>query len=587
MDVLPLPGTLGRVCAHPCEGECRRGQVDDPIAIRDLKRLVADQADINEIEVALDEAKAEKVAIIGAGPAGLSAAYHLIRKGYKSTIFEALPVPGGMLRVGIPDYRLPPDLLNKEIDFITGLGVEIKYNTALGRDITLDGLFDQGFKAVFVATGAHGSRKLNVDGEDAEGIIPVTTFLKNVNLGEAPPLDGKVVVIGGGNVAVDAARSAVRLGAGQVTMIALENEEEIPAWPWEIEESLEEGVTIMHRWGPRRFVVEDGRVKGLELKSVTCVFDETGRFSPTYDDTCLEVVEADTVVVAIGQAPSTDGVTEGGVTTGRGGSIEADPTTKATSRPGVFAGGDVQHGPRIAIDAIASGKEAAESIARYIEGRDLAEGREPLALCGDEDYRPITNDIQRKARLAMPKLSAEERVKSFAEIELGLDPDLALAEASRCLSCGICCRCYQCVKACLPGALTLASHQMQDETVELEVGSVVLATGFDPFDPSVFKTYNYSQFAQCGLGHGIRAHSERFRPLSGPSDPALGPPGTQEDSLAPVCGLPGHQPLRPALLQFGLLHVCHQGSRHCHGACRRQPGYHHFLYGHAYLRQGF
>ena len=493
MDVLPLPGTLGRVCAHPCEGECRRGQVEEPIAIRDLKRLVADQADINEIEVALGEAKAEKVAIIGAGPAGLSAAYHLIRKGYKATIFEALPVPGGMLRVGIPDYRLPPDLLNKEIDFITGLGVEIKYNTALGKDITIDGLFDQGYKAVFVATGAHGSRSLGVEGEDAEGIIPVTTFLKGVNLGQAPPLGGKVLVIGGGNVAVDAARSAVRLGAGQVTMIALENEEEIPAWPWEIEEALEEGVTIMHRWGPRRFQVENGRVKGLELKSVTCVFDDTGRFSPTYDDTCLEVVEADTVVVAIGQAPSTEGVVEGGVKTGRGGSIEADPTTLATSRAGVFSGGDVQHGPRIAIDAVAAGQKAAESIARYIEGRDMAEGREPLEMCGDEDYRPITNDIQRKARLAMPKLSAEERVKSFAEIELGLDKDLALEEAARCLSCGICCRCYQCVKACLPGALTLETHQMRDETVELEVGSVVLATGFAPFDPSVFQTYNYSQ----------------------------------------------------------------------------------------------
>ena len=493
MDVLPLPGTLGRVCAHPCEEECRRGQVDEPLSIRDLKRLAADNADIDAVQFEIPEEKAEKAAIIGAGPAGLAAAFHLARRGYKSTIFEASPVPGGMLRLGIPDYRLPPEVLNKEVEYITNMGVEIKYNTALGRDVTVDGLLADGYQAVFLAMGCHGARKLGVEGEDAAGIIPVTDFLRDVNLQQAPKLGDKVVVIGGGNVAVDAARSAVRLGAAHVTMIALENEEEIPAWPWEIEESLEEGVNIMHRWGPRRFVVEGGQVKGIELKSVTCVFDETGRFSPAYDDTCLETVDADTVIVAIGQAASNEGVAGvEGVSLGRGGGIEADPVTLATGREGVFAGGDIQHGPRIAIDAIAAGKKAAESMARYFEGRDLAEDREALELCGDEDYRPITNDIQKQARLAMPKLSAEERIKSFAEIEQGFDPELAMKEAERCLACGVCCRCFQCVKACLPGALTLETHQMVDEVVDLEVGSVVLATGFDPFDPSVFQTYQYA-----------------------------------------------------------------------------------------------
>ncbi|MEW6262780.1 MAG: FAD-dependent oxidoreductase [Thermodesulfobacteriota bacterium] len=497
MDVLPLPGTLGRICAHPCEGECRRGQVDQAVSIRDLKRLAADNAALKAVTFPEVESRPERVAIVGAGPAGLAAAFHLVRRGYKSTIFEAAPVAGGMLRLGIPDYRLPPQVLQNEIDNILEMGVEIKYNTALGKDISLDGLFDAGYKAVFLALGAHGSRRLGVEGEDAEGIIPVTKFLREANLGQAPKLGKKIVVIGGGNVAVDAARVAVRLtrGQSQVTMIALENEVEMPAWPWEVEESLEEGVAIRHRWGPRRFLVEKGRVKGLELKSVTCVFDETGRFSPAYDESCLETVEADTIIVAIGQAPSVDGLKgQNGISFGRGGVVAADPITLATGRPGVFAGGDMHLGPKLAIDAVAEGKEAAESIDRYLKGLDLVEAREPLKIRGDEEWRPIPNDIQKKARLAMPKISLEERVGSFKELELGFDPEKAKEEAARCLACGVCCRCYQCVKACLPGAVTLETHQMKDEIVELEVGSVVLATGFDPFDPSVFPQYNYTRF---------------------------------------------------------------------------------------------
>jgi heterodisulfide reductase subunit A-like polyferredoxin len=495
MDALPLPGTLGRVCAHPCEAECRRVQVDEPITIRDLKRVAADNADINDIDIPKEDEKPERVAIVGAGPAGLSAAYQLARRGYKSTIFEAQSVPGGMLRLGIPDYRLPPDVLNKEIDYILDhMGVEIKYNTVLGEDITVDGLLNDGYKAVFLALGAHGSRKLNVEGEDADGIIPVTDFLRDTALGNPPKLGKKVIVIGGGNVAVDAARSALRLGDHQVTMVALENEQEMPAWQWEVEEGLEEGLTLMHRWGPRKFLVEGGKVKGLELKSVTCVFDETGRFSPTYDDTCLETLDADSIIVAIGQAPYTSCLDDvDGVACTLGGSVEVDPVTLSTGREGVFGGGDMQYGPRIAIDAVAAGKEAAESIARYIEGRDMAEGREPLKLTGDENYCDIPSDLMYQARMAVPKLSVEERIKSFAEIEQKIDPEIAKKEAERCLSCGVCCRCYQCVKACLPEAVTMETHQMQDEVVDLEIGSVVLAGGFDPFDPTIYKTYQYTE----------------------------------------------------------------------------------------------
>lgn len=527
MDVLPLPGVLGRVCAHPCEEECRRGQVDEPITIRDLKRLAADNYDIDQVEIAVEDPKPEKVAIVGSGPAGLSAAYHLARKGYKSTIFEALPVAGGMLRVGIPDYRMPPEVLQKEIDYILRMGVDIQYEKALGKDFTVDSLFEDGYKAVFLAMGCHGSRRLGVEGEDAQGIIPVTDFLRNAALGNSQELGDKIVVIGGGNVAIDAARTAVRLNNNaQVTMIALENEEELPAWEWEVEEALEEGVQIQHRWGPRQFIVEDGKVKGIELKSVVCVFDETGRFSPAYDDTCLESMEADTIIVAIGQAASTEGLKDSdGVELGRGGGIGADAVTLMTSREGVFSGGDIQHGPRIAIDAVASGLEVAESIDRYIKGEDMAEGRKPLELCGDEDYRPITNDIQKQARLAMPKLSAEERIKGFMEIEKGLDPEAAQSEAMRCLACGTCCRCYQCVSACLPNAVTLDTHNMQDEIVELDVGSVVLATGFDPFDPSVFETYKYTQFPNVVTAMEF----ERILAASGPFQGHMVRPSDHEE----------------------------------------------------------
>ncbi len=496
MDVLPLPGTLGRICSHPCESECRRGQVDQPLSIRDLKRLAADQADVAEVEIPREEAKDEKVAIVGAGPAGLAAAYHLARQGYPCVIFEALPVPGGMLRVGIPDYRLPPDVLNREVEVITGLGVEIKYNTALGRDFTLDDLFSQGFKAVFLGLGAHGSRRLGVAGEDASGIVPVTDFLRKVNLGEQSDLSGrKVAVIGGGNVAVDAARSAVRLGAAKVSMMALESFDELPAWPWEIEEAREEGVEIMCSWGPKEFTVKDGQVAAVQLKSCTCVFDPSGRFNPQYDESCAEAVEADLVVVAIGQAPSTQPL-KGleGLNLKPNGTIEADPLTFATGRPGVFAGGDAQTGPWIAIGAVAAGKEAAVSIDRYLRGQDMAEGREKLELCGDETWRDIPTDIQKKSRLAMPKIPLEQRLKGFDEIELGFPPELAVEEASRCLACGACCQCFQCVQACQAGAVTRETHSMKDEVVELEIGSVVLATGFDPFDPSIYKTYNYFEF---------------------------------------------------------------------------------------------
>ncbi len=495
METLPLPGVLGRICFHPCEQVCRRAEVDEPLSIRNLKRLAADQADILDIEIPCEEEKEERVAIVGAGPAGLAAAYHLAKMGYKSTIYEANSVPGGMLRVGIPDYRLPPEVLNREVEAITNLGVEIKYDQPLGPDLTIEDLESQGYKAIFLAMGTHGSRKLNVEGEDADGILPAMSFLKDVNLGQAPVLGKKVVVIGGGNVAVDVSRSALRLGDKEITMVSLEAADEMPAWEWEVEEAKEEGVSFLHSWGPRRFIVENGRVTGVELKAVTQVFDAEGRFSPAYDESNLKTIEADTVIVAIGQAPMVEALRHvEGLTFTRGGSIEVDPISLATGRPGVFAAGDMQTGPKSAIEAVAGGKEAAISIDRFIKGEDLTAGREPIDRSLDnKNWRDIPTDREKRARLNMPKISLERRKTTFDEIELGFDPEQGELEANRCLACGICCECHRCVAACEAGAVTLETHKMRDEVVELEVGSVILAAGFDAFDPTRFRNYSYSE----------------------------------------------------------------------------------------------
>jgi len=494
MEVLPLPGVLGRICFHPCEEVCRRGQADQPLSIRDLKRLTADQVDILDIEIPREEDKPDQIAIIGAGPAGLSAAFHLARKGYKPTIFEALPVPGGMLRVGIPDYRLPPEVLNKEVEAITRLGVEIKYDSPLGPNLTIEDLEKQGFKAIFLGMGAHNSRKLNVEGEDAGGILQATTFLKDVSLGQAPKLGKKVLVIGGGNVAVDVARSAVRLGAEQVSMISLESEDIMPAWEWELAEAAEEGVEFLYSCGPNRFIVENGRVAGIELKKVTQVFDEEGLFCPLYDESDLKTVEGDTVIVAIGQAIDSSPLADvEGLNLIRGGVIEVDPLTMATGRPGVFAAGDMQSGPASAIQAVAGGKEAALSIDRYLQGQDMAEGREPVNRdLEGKNWQEIPADLAAAPRPDMPRIPIERRKTTFDEIELGFDPETGMAEAHRCMACGVCCECHQCVAACQAEAVTLQTHLMKDEITEIEVGSVVLSAGFDPFDPSIFNTYSYA-----------------------------------------------------------------------------------------------
>ena len=494
MEDLPLPGVLGRICPHGCEDACRRCDVDSPVAIRNLKRLAADKYDARDIEIACVPGRDEKVAIIGSGPAGLSAAYHLARKGILSTIYEALPAAGGMLRVGIPEHRLPRDVLDQEIEVITQLGVEIKTGTPLGPDLTVDDLFDQGYKAVYIAIGAHKGIELGIPGENAVGVRQGVDFLKEVNLTGKAEVGKNVAVIGGGNVAIDVARCAVRLGAGKVNIIYRRTRSEMPAWEEEISAVEVEGVAIEYLSAPQEILTQDGKVTGLRcIRMELSDVDSSGRRRPVPIPGSEYDIEIDQLIPAIGQKPdlsSIENIT--GLDFSKWGTTEVDAITYGTGREGVFAGGDVQTGPWVAIGAIAAGKEAAESILRYIEGKDMAEGREPVSN-ENPFYRPIPAAVPIAARAKMPELPLDDRKGSFIEVELGYDEDAGQDEAHRCLNCGYCCECYQCVEACAPQAVTLETHAQKPETLELEVGSVILAPGFKPFDPSKFKNYSYAE----------------------------------------------------------------------------------------------
>ncbi len=483
----PFPAICGRVCHHPCEGVCTRGDADEPLAIQYLHRFIADldlQSDSPYVPE-VKEKRDQKIAIIGSGPAGLTAAYYLAMEGYNVTVFEKLPVAGGMMAVGIPEYRLPRDVLAAEIKIIEEMGVEIKTGVTFGKDITLNSLKEDGYKAVFLAVGLHVSRALNIEGEDLPGVIKGVDFLRDAALKKDIKLGNKVVVIGGGNVAIDVALTAKRLGAQDVTMVCLEKREEMPAWEYEIEEALEEGVKIVNSYGPKRFIEKKGALDGVEFKKCTSVFDENGAFNPSYDETDLQSMSADNVIVAIGQAADLSFTeTEGIEITPRGG-IAADPVTLETSVAGVFAGGDVFYGPKSVVEAVACGKQAAESIHRYINNIDLREGREK-----DWSYeKPPVDQVKPAKRIPFKKLPVEDRQGNFKEVNFGLTEEEALNEAARCLKCGICSECYQCVKACLAGAI---DHSMAPREKTLEVGAILLAPGFTPFDPSLYDTYNYT-----------------------------------------------------------------------------------------------
>ncbi len=490
MEDLPLPGILGRICPHGCEDACRRCDVDEPVAIRDLKRLAADKYDPREIEIEVPAPRQDKVAIIGSGPAGLSCAYHLVRKGVMSTIYESLPEAGGMLRVGIPAHRLPREVLDQEIEVITNLGVEIKTGTPLGPDLSVDDLLGDGYKAVYLALGAHKGIELGIPGEKSVGVRQGVEFLREVNLTGKADVGKKVAIIGGGNVAIDVARSAVRLGADEVNIIYRRTRAEMPAWEEEIQAAEDEGTQITYLSAPQEVLTRDGNVIGLRcIRMELSEPDSSGRKRPIPIPDSEYDIEIDQLIPAIGQRPDLSAIEDvTGLTFSRWGTTEVDSVTFATERDGVFAGGDLQTGPWVAIGAIGAGKEAAESILRYIEGRDMAEGREPIVY-DDPCYRPVPDDEPVMLRARMPELPIEERQGNFAEVELGYEEAEGQKEAARCLNCGYCCECYQCVDACLANAV---DHSQKEEVLELDVGSVILCPGSEPYDPSHLENvYHY------------------------------------------------------------------------------------------------
>lgn len=486
----PLVGICGRICAHPCETACRRGVLDQPVAICALKRFVAERSASQGPRLAPTASKKlEKVAVVGAGPAGLAAAHDLALLGYRVTVFEAQPVAGGALYLGIPEYRLPRDIIQAEVEAILALGVELKTGVALGRDFYLADLKQQGYAATFLATGATRGRELNIPGRELDGVLAGVDFLLNVNLGYRVQTGHRVVVIGGGNVAidvartvlrapmageseeppdlttaVDAARAALRMGAREVHLVCLESREEMPAFAHEVAEAEREGVILHTSRGPRRILGKDGRVTALETQRVASVFDADGRFNPTLVPDSYEVLPADTVILAIGQAPDLSWVREeDGLAVTPRQTIQVDPATLATSAPGVYAGGDAAFGPRIAIAAIADGRQAAKSIHRFLRGH--AEDRHPTVVplpLAAVPAREPTDAYHLIPRQPVPTLPTGRRI-GMAEVELGYDEQAARREAARCLQCflnpwvdpGACILCGGCTDVCPYGCLKL------------------------------------------------------------------------------------------------------------------------------------
>ena len=435
LEKVPFPGILGRVCMHPCEATCRRGEVNQPISICALKRYAGDKAgDVFKRALKARGLTGHKVAVIGAGPAGLTAAFYLRKKGHEVTVFEGRSKPGGMMRYGIPFYRLPEDVLEKEINQVLSVGIELETDKRLGRDFDLNRLKEDGYEAVLVATGLQESRKIELEGALLDDVSWGVDFLADISEGKEIAMKERVLVVGGGNVAVDVALTALRLGAVDVTMACLESREEMPANPWEVEMALEEGIKLMTSWGPKKIIEVGGKVAGVELVQCASVFNDEGNFCPAFNDV-IETVDVDQVILAIGQAGNFSFVDDNGEIRVERGLISIDEATLETDVPGVFAGGDVAQGPGAIIDAIAAGRRAASSIDKFIGGDGDIE--ETLA------QRPASESYTGKrergfadlTRAEMPTLSIADRHEGFPEVDLCFEDDQAVQEAKRCLQC--------------------------------------------------------------------------------------------------------------------------------------------------------
>ncbi|MEA2024863.1 MAG: FAD-dependent oxidoreductase, partial [Actinomycetota bacterium] len=488
----PFASVCGRVCAAPCEDACRRGEIDTPIAIRALKRFVTEKYGVEagsdkwrSVAEHRGEERDQSIGIIGGGPAGMACAHDLRRLGYRVTVYEATAQLGGMMLLGIPEYRLDRDLLSAELDAIVSLGVDVHLNTKLGVDIQFDELRDQ-HDALFLGLGATLGRGLDIEGHEADGVLKAIEFLINVNQGYHVDVGERVLVIGGGDVAMDAARSALRRedyaaeardydpadqdpemmvealdvarsaareGATQVTVFSLESEEEMPASPFELEEAAAEDITFIHRRGPARILTEDGKVTGLETIGVRSVFNDEGRFDPKFDPDDLKSFEADTVILAIGQAIDVDALGESGPELSPRRTIGIDESTLKTSLDNVWAGGDAARGPRTLIDAIADGRTAAAEIHKTFTGESPPEVEGQLVELSQ--FHRLDDTYDRVDRLSVPVLATDRRT-GLSEVELGFTEQQARCEASRCLRCfanieldvDACVLCALCVDVC-------------------------------------------------------------------------------------------------------------------------------------------
>jgi len=495
MERLPLPGVLGRVCPHPCEAACRRAEVDAPVAIRELKRFAADQVDpAQRLRPEITE-RPEKIAVVGGGPAGLTAAYFARLKGYQVTLFETLDTLGGMLRVGIPDYRLPPDVLDREIGYILSLGVKTRTGVRLGRDFTLADLQQEGFAAIFIGIGAHASLKLGIPGEDGtRGVIDALAFLRGVNLGTGIAIGKRVVVVGGGNVAIDAARVARRLGAEKVSVVYRRSEAEMPAYAEEVAGALAEGVRFEYLTAPARIVGAEGAVTGFEcLRTELGPPDASGRRRPVPITNSEFEIACDTVIPAIGQLTERAwSAAETGPACSARNTITVSPGSMGTTLPHVFAAGDAVTGPATVIEAVAGARRAMAAMDRFIRGEafDTVAAPAVKTAATTAGWNEIPDDIQSAARLQPSHLPALESAASFAEVAPGVSAEAARQEAARCLNCGVCSECMECVKVCEAQAI---DHRMQPETLEVQVGSIILATGYDTLDPTPMHPFGYGR----------------------------------------------------------------------------------------------
>jgi NADH-quinone oxidoreductase subunit F len=440
----PFPAVCGRICIHPCEYKCRRGELDQPVAIRALKRLASDWyfKNIGPQRDPFPVIRKEKVAVVGAGPAGLTCAYFLAKMGYQITVFEAESVAGGMLGIAVPEFRLPRQVIEEEIQYIENCGVEIRYNSPIDAKHTFNDLLSEGYSAVFIAAGAQASKRIGIPGEDEdlEGLYYGLEFLSEVRGGKEVPLSGKTVIIGGGNVAVDVARTALRSGARDAHIFCLEPRDEMPAWEQDVDEALDEGIVINTEASPSRITQQEGRVTGIEFTRCVCVFDDEGCFNPTCDLDDTSFVDADNVIISIGQAADMSFLdADSQLERELWGTLVVDTNTLATNVPGVFAGGDFTTGPTFVIRAIASGRRAAIAINKFLTGDDS-----PVYIPDEKSARHTATGLaldeestEDKPRVEVEFEDAGQRIKDFREVEKGFTEEEGRREAVRCLRCDL------------------------------------------------------------------------------------------------------------------------------------------------------